>query len=51
MSRPDQCVVTVRFFVGENREDSLRSNHGWSNRSRLMMSPSWWPFCGAIIPG
>ncbi len=23
MSRPDQCVVTVRFFVGENREDSL----------------------------
>ncbi|MGD2014657.1 MAG: efflux RND transporter permease subunit, partial [Desulfobacterales bacterium] len=23
MSRPDQCVVTVRFFVGEDREDSL----------------------------
>lgn len=23
MSRPNQCVVTVRFFVGENREDSL----------------------------
>jgi len=23
MSRSDQCVVTVRFFVGENREDSL----------------------------
>ena len=23
MSRPDQCVVTVRFYVGEDREDSL----------------------------
>jgi multidrug efflux pump subunit AcrB len=23
MSRPDQCVVTVRFFVGEDREHSL----------------------------
>ena len=23
MSRPEQCVVTVRFFVGEDREDSL----------------------------
>jgi len=23
MSRSDQCVVTVRFFVGEDREDSL----------------------------
>ncbi len=23
MSRPGQCVVTVRFFVGEDREDSL----------------------------
>ncbi|UCF93479.1 MAG: efflux RND transporter permease subunit [Desulfobacterales bacterium] len=23
MSRPEHCVVTVRFFVGEDREDSL----------------------------
>jgi multidrug efflux pump subunit AcrB len=23
MSRPGQCIVTVRFFVGEDREDSL----------------------------
>jgi len=23
MSRPGQCIVTVRFYVGENREDSL----------------------------
>ena len=23
MSRPEQCIITVRFYVGEDREDSL----------------------------
>ena len=27
MSRPGQCIVTVRFYVGEDREDSLLKLH------------------------
>jgi multidrug efflux pump subunit AcrB len=56
MSSQDMAVVTVRFYVGQDRENSILKIHnriamyqdtappivaaGWSNPSRSTMSPS-----------
>ena len=44
MSRAEQCVVTVRFFVGENREDSLIKiyNKIFSNTDRIPKAVESW---------
>lgn len=40
MSRPGQAVVTVRFFVGENREDSLVKIYNKINSSIDQIPPA-----------
>jgi len=44
MSKPEQCVVTVRFFVGENREDSLIKiyNKIFSHTDRIPKAVESW---------
>jgi multidrug efflux pump subunit AcrB len=44
MSRPGQCVVTVRFYVGEDREDSLVKlyNKVHSNVDRIPPGVTGW---------
>jgi multidrug efflux pump subunit AcrB len=44
MSQPDRCVVTVRFFVGEDREDSLVKiyNKLYSHTDRIPASAASW---------
>jgi len=44
VSRPGECVVTVRFYVGENREDSLVKlyNKINSNTDRIPPAVSSW---------
>ena len=44
MSGPEQCVVTVRFFVGEDREDSLVKiyNKIFSHTDRIPESVQSW---------
>ncbi|MBL0714375.1 MAG: efflux RND transporter permease subunit [Desulfosarcina sp.] len=44
MSRSGQCVVTVRFYVGEDREDSLVKiyNKIYSNTDRIPASVASW---------
>ncbi|QDT41910.1 Multidrug export protein AcrF [Gimesia alba] len=44
MSKPGQCVVTVRFYVGEDREDSLVKLYNKINSSTDLIPPgvtSW----------
>ncbi|WP_339733522.1 efflux RND transporter permease subunit [uncultured Gimesia sp.] len=44
MSKPGQCVVTVRFYVGEDREDSLVKLYNKINSSTDQIPPgvaSW----------
>jgi len=44
VSRPGECVVTVRFYVGENREDSLVKLYNKINSNRDQIPPvvsSW----------
>jgi multidrug efflux pump subunit AcrB len=40
MSRPGECVVTVRFYVGEDREDSLVKLYNKINSNRDQVPPS-----------
>jgi multidrug efflux pump subunit AcrB len=40
MSQPGQCVVTVRFYVGEDREDSLVKLYNKVNSSTDQIPPS-----------
>jgi len=40
MSRPGSCVVTVRFYVGEDREDSLVKLYNKINSSTDLIPPS-----------
>lgn len=40
MSQPGQCVVTVRFYVGEDREDSLVKIYNQINSSTDQIPPS-----------
>ncbi|QDS93808.1 Multidrug export protein AcrF [Roseimaritima multifibrata] len=40
MSRPGSCTVTVRFYVGEDREDSLVKLYNKINSSIDMIPPS-----------
>ena len=44
MSRSQRCVVTVRFYVGENREDSLIKvyNKVFSNTDRIPAAVKSW---------
>ena len=44
MSRPGECIVTVRFYVGENREDSLVKlyNKVHSNMDRVPPGVDSW---------
>jgi multidrug efflux pump subunit AcrB len=44
MSKPQQCVATVRFFVGENREDALIKiyNKVFSNTDRIPNAVKSW---------
>jgi len=44
MSRPGQCIVTVRFYVGEDREDSLVKlyNKIHANVDRIPPSVAGW---------
>ena len=44
MSRPGQCIVTVRFYVGEDREDSLLKLHNkiQSHTDRVPPSVTAW---------
>ena len=39
MSQPGQCVVTVRFYVGEDREDSLVKIYNKINSSTDKIPP------------
>ena len=40
MSKPGECVVTVRFFVGEDREDSLVKLYNKVNSNTDLVPPS-----------
>ncbi|HSG71158.1 MAG TPA: efflux RND transporter permease subunit, partial [Planctomycetaceae bacterium] len=40
MSQPGQCIVTVRFYVGEDREDSLVKIYNQVNSSIDQIPPS-----------
>jgi multidrug efflux pump subunit AcrB len=44
MSRPERCVVTVRFYVGQNRVDSLVKiyNKIYSNTDRIPAAVQSW---------
>jgi len=44
MSRPNRCVVTVRFYVGEDREDSLLKiyNKVFSHTDRIPAAVESW---------
>ena len=44
MSKPGQCVVTVRFYVGEDREDSILKLHNklHSNVDRIPPAVTGW---------
>ena len=44
MSQPERCVVTVRFYVGEDREDSLIKiyNKLYSNTDRIPANVASW---------
>jgi len=44
MSRPEQCIVTVRFYVGEDRENSLVKlyNKIQSNADRIPSEVTGW---------
>ncbi|MBN2475700.1 MAG: efflux RND transporter permease subunit [Pirellulales bacterium] len=44
MSRPEQCIVTVRFYVGEDREDSIVKlyNKIHSNADRVPPEVAGW---------